>query len=211
GPSFVFFFQPCSANANLAHAPARAELGFEHASRSLRQWLQRPAYNHNHVPAFRMPRHALDRLRIKRWVSHSCLCSSFSISSCFIFRAETDTNVCPATCLVHSHAPQIHFVRVHHLNNPASCQAQRLRQPVRIIPAPNQPPVAQHPKKSLLHRRPRHQRPIQIKKRRNTRVPLLCFLYFLCLLYLLLLHHIALCAILFAPRTCPSPVTWRHP
>ena len=35
------FFQPCSANANLACTP-RAELGFERASSSFRQWLQRP-------------------------------------------------------------------------------------------------------------------------------------------------------------------------
>jgi len=203
-PSSPFFFEPRCTNANFARQHVSQKRGFQQARRSLRQHLQRAAHNHNQVPAFCMPRHALHRLRIE-WDRHSCLTLSFCIFSCLNSRAQTARKVCPTTFHIHWHAPQIHLVCVHDLTDPPRREPHRSREPQEIISNPNDPPKPQHRKKLLLHRRPWHQRPIQIKKRRNVTVLLLYFPF------LLLHHHNAPCAILFTPRTWPTPETKRHP
>src|SRR5580693_6717975 len=141
-----------------------------------------------------MPRHALQRFRIK-WSRRSCLSPSFSFffsSSFCIFSglfsdAQTDRNVCPTTFHIHSHAPQIHLVCVHDLTNSPRRVPHRSREPQEIISNPDDPLVSQHRKKSLLHRRQWHQRPIQIKKRGD---PSVLLWYVACFLWLLMRHYI---------------------
>src|SRR5580700_210119 len=99
----------------------------------------------------------------------------------------------------------MHLVCMHDLTDPPRHEPHRSCEPQEIISNPNDPLISQHRKKSLLHRRQWHERPIQIKKRCYTSVFLLYFPF------LLRHHHNAPCAILFTPRTWPTPETKRHP
>src|SRR5580704_1446304 len=157
-----------------------------------------------------MPLHTFDRLRIKG-DRHSCLSPSFFIY--LMFREETDKNVCPTAFHIRSHASQIHFVCMHDLIDSSRHKPRRFHQPQKTIPNANELPITQHPKKSALQRRQRHQGSVQIKKRRDPSVLLRYFLYFLSLLYFLCLlpHHIAPCAARFTLRTGPTLETKRQP
>ena len=181
-PTPVFLFQAGSADANRAGQSPRTKRGFQFAGRSRCQHFQRAADHHKQVSALRMPNHALNRLRIKR----------------------RNTQRSP---FMNRNAPQIDLVRMHDVIETKRQQPHRLHKPRHIIPNPNQFSITQHQKKPPLQRRQAHERPIQIKERRNAAVLLLYFLYFLYFLYLLCLinllvrHHVAPCATLFTLRT----------
>ena len=178
-PAARVLFQACSTNPNLCRQSAFSKLGFQPTSRFLCQRLKCPTHNHNLVSALRMPRDTFDRLRIK-WDRHSCLSPSFFIY--LMFREETDRNVCPTAFHIRSHASQIHFVCMHDLIDSSRYKPHRFREPQRIIPNANELAIPQRPKKPPLQRRQRHQRTVQIKKRRDS-FALLLYFYFLNFLY----------------------------
>src|SRR5208337_213856 len=123
--------------------PARFQLALQRHRRHPRHRLHHSAHQHNLVPPPHMPfhtRHALfeKRNRLNRF--HN---------------------------LLHPQPSQVALVPLRNRSQPPRQQSRRLRSPTRIIRPRNRAAAPQLPKHSPLQRRPRHQRPVNIKKRRN--------------------------------------------
>src|SRR5467141_1140244 len=100
--------------------------------------------------------------------------------------------------LARAYAAQVHFVGVPHSLDSSRCEPRQPCQPQKITPHLYRAPTSQFRKKPPLERRPRYQRPVQIKKCRNLSAQFARF-------------HAIFLVTLFPPRATIPSAKYFHP